>query len=227
MTQLDKVTGSPDRSTAVLVMVGEAIREGNPSFENAASKTGRYNNFGDLYDDEFQVALAMLQPAEFDPADVQVEPATAESAAVVEPVADQDAPAMSRDEANADLQRRKEALLAARKLRMIAEDDQRTAREAIAAAVLEWQAGGPSKDSIIRREIAAINRDRANKVEHGDQRRPGASRIDQEAFYGSGRDAGSYARKQLRNGWHRPTALTPGGTLQRPGVRGTKLPSEV
>jgi hypothetical protein len=238
MTRLDQITGSPDRSNVVLEMVAEAIRDGDPSFEAVAAKVEpriadkRLNkSFVELYEDEYLIALSMLQPAEFDPADVQVEPVKTIPDVVLssqDGAPDQDAPIMSLDEANAELARRKDALQLARKTRMLAEDDQRRCREAVAAAAMEWARGGPTSDEIRRREIQAINRDRAATVKHGDQRRPGPSRIDQEAAYGSGRDATSYVRKQLRNGWHRPTALVDGGLLQRPGRRGgTKLPSEV
>jgi len=211
-------------------MVNEAIGEGDGSFANAASKAGRYNNFGELYDDEYQVALAMLQPAEFAPADVQVEPLDAKASALgiaepVETVADQDAPIMTRDEANAELQRRIEALMAAKKTRKLAEDDLERARGAVTAAAMEWTRGGPSSDEIRRAEIAAINRDRGSKVEHGD-RRPGPSRIDQEAFYGEQHNAGAYARKQMRYGSHH-RAVFIDGEWRRPGRREVKLPSEV
>jgi hypothetical protein len=207
-------------------MVAEAIRDGDASFENAASKTGRYNNFGELYDDEFAVALAMLQPAEFDPADVQVEPVEG-AAVMVAPesatITDQDAPIMTRDEANAELKRRQEALMAARKSRMVAEDAQEQARKVVEQLRSVWKAGGPTSDQIRRNEIAAINRDRGTKVERGD-RRPGPSVIDRQAF-GRG-DAGTYARRQHRYGSHH-RAVFIDGEWRRPGQRGTKLPSEL
>jgi hypothetical protein len=218
MTRLDELTQNPDRSIAILAIVNEAIGEGDCSLETVSLKTDRFGpSFGDLNQDEFDAAVAMLpQP---------VEPVTAESSAA--PVADQDAPIMTRDEANAELKRRTEALMAARKARMIAEDDLRRAREAMDRLRLEWRAGGPTADQIRRNELAAMNKDRASKVEPDFQRRPGPSVIDQNAFYGTHGDASSYVRKQHRFGsHHRATALTDGGLLQRPGQRGTRLPSE-
>jgi len=181
----------------------------------------------------------MLQPAEFDPADVQVEPVqdADTSADGIVHASDQDAvretrvataidvPIMTRDEANVELKRRTEALMAARKSRMVAEDAQEQARKVMEQLRSVWKAGGPTSDQIRRNEIAAINRDRGNKVERS-ERRPGPSRIDHEAFYSDGHDAASYVRKQHRFGWHRATALEEGGLLQRPGRRGQRLPSE-
>lgn len=208
MTRLDEVTGSPDRSTAVLAMVAEAIRDGNASFENAASKTGRYNNFGELYDDEFQVALTMLQPAEFDPADVQVEPVqdADTSADGIVHASDQDAvretrvataidvPIMTRDEANVELKRRTEALMAARKSRMVAEDAQEQARKVMEQLRSVWKAGGPTSDQIRRNEIAAINADRGAAVAQR-QSRPGPSYFDRQRFHAGRGDAADFARQ--------------------------------
>lgn len=197
MTKLDDVTGSADRSTAVLAMVAEAIRDGDASFENAASKTGRYNNFGELYDDEYQVALTMLQPAEFDPADVQVGPVKglADSDKQEPVMVAPEAATMTRDEANAELKRRTEALMAARKSRMVAEDAQEQARKVMEQLRSVWKAGGPTSDQIRRNEIAAINADRATKVEHGNQRQPGASYYDRSRFYSAQGNAADFARQ--------------------------------
>jgi hypothetical protein len=234
MTRLDEVTGSPDRSTAVLAMVAEAIGEGDASLENAASKTGRYNNFGDLYDDEFQIALAMLQPAEFNPADVQVENSPPRSS-VDEQSSDANTvgelvaagkPTMTRDEANAELQRRTEALMAARAARMVAEDARNVAVVAMEKLRSVWQAGGPTKDQIRRNEIAAINRDRGLKVERGNPRVL-RSAIDREAAYSTGGDATTYVKRQHRFGSFHRAALGDDGLLHRPGRKGTKLPSEL
>jgi hypothetical protein len=227
MTKLDEVTGSPDRSIAVLAMVQEAISEGDASYENAASKPAPNASFGQLFEDEYLVARDMLQPAEFDPADVQVQPVAKGAQGHLSdtaPVADQDTPAMSRDEANAELARRKEALMAAKKARMLAEDDQRRCRELLEAATIEWAGTGPSSDSIRRAEIQAINRDRANKVERGNQHRTGPSVIDQQAGYRG--DASTFLRKQMRFGSHH-RAVFIDGEWRQPGRRGQKLPSEL
>jgi hypothetical protein len=243
MAKLDDVTGSPDRSNAVLEMVGEAIRDGDPSFEAVAAKVGpriadkRLNKtFVELYEDEYLIALAMLQPAEFDPAEVQVEPMNGSAGSHIEPaekvpgpirgeqVADQDTPTMTLDEANAELARRKEALMAAKKAWMLAEDEQQRCRELLEAATIEWTGTGPSSDSIRRAEIQAINRDRANKVEHGNQHRTGPSVIDQQAGYRG--DASTFLRKQMRYGSHH-RAVFIDGEWRQPGRRGAKLPSEL
>jgi hypothetical protein len=182
MTKLDEVTGNPVRSEAIMTIVREATVEGDCSLETVSLKTDRFGfTFGELSQDEFDAAVATLQhPSK--------EPDTAAS------VTDQDTPTMTRDEANAELARRKDALQLARRDRMVAENNQRLAREAITAAIMEWQTGAPSKDEITRREIAAINADRRNKVERGDQRRPGRSYHDRSRFNGAGGNASDYVR---------------------------------
>ena len=55
-------------------------------------------------------------------------------------------------------------------------------------------------DAIKRREIAAINADRANKTTHANERRPGKSYLDRSRFYGTGGDANDYARGRMTNG---------------------------
>ena len=126
------------------------------------------------------------------------------------------------------LKRRQEALHAARQHRVFMEAERARCREALSAALLQYCQGRASSADIRKREIQAINADRANKVESGGERRPGPSRIDRAAFYSAGGNGNDYARKQHRYGsHHRATALTPGGALQAPGPRGTvRVPSE-
>jgi hypothetical protein len=110
---------------------------------------------------------------------------------------------------------------------MVAEDARHVAVVAMEQLRSVWPAGGPTKDQIRRNEIAAINADRANKVERAVQRRPGPSAIDREAFYGTGGDASTYVKRQHRFGSFHRAALGDDGLLHRPGRKGTKLPSEV
>jgi hypothetical protein len=206
MTKLDDVSGNPARSEAILAVVREAVTEGDTSYEAVAAKIvqrirdARLNiTFDELSVEEVAVALEMLQPAEFNADEPAVEQIPeAELLAGLDPasvtVTESVEPAMSRDDANAELQRRRDALHTARRARMIAENDQRLARERMAQALLEWNTGAPTADQIRRREIAAINADRGAKVERSNQRQPGTSYIDRSRFYSAGGNASDFVR---------------------------------
>jgi hypothetical protein len=237
MTALDEVTGNPDRSIAILALVHEAAAEGKLTLDNVGSKAHRFDNdrgpFGPIGEDEYSAAVAMARPAEFSAVESDSDDiAEALHAPAIEPVADevqvQPKPTMTRDEAAAELHARQEALHLARLDHERALTAQRTARAAMAMAIAAWSSGGPSKDEIRRREIAAINGDRAARTAQGPVHTPRVlrSRIDAEAHYGSGGDAATHVRAQHRYGsFHRP-ARGDDGLFHRPGKRGSTVPGE-
>ena len=77
----------------------------------------------------------------------------------------------------------------------------------MAAAILEWSQGGELSDAIKRREIAAINADRADKTTHASERRPRKSYLDRSRFFGTGGDANDYARGRMQHGGARRGAF--------------------
>ena len=181
-SSLDQITENPDRSQAILKIVWEARGEGDVSFEHVAARAAQvHETLADLSQEEYDVAVAMV-----------------ELAAEQEP----EAPTMTRDRANARKKELEENLFAARKNRMLAEAEQRKAREAMASAITEWSAGGPTADQIKRNEIAAINADRGAKVAHGS--RPGPSYWDRFASAtGHNGDANDFARGRHTHGGNR------------------------
>jgi hypothetical protein len=239
MTALDEVTGNPDRSIAILALVHEAAAEGKLTLDNVGLKAHRFDNdwgpFGPVGEDEYGAAVAMARPVEFsavEPVGDNIAEALHAPAAVAEPVAGgvqaQADPIMSHDEAVAELRARQEALHLARLDHEKALTAQRTARAAMATAIAAWSSEGPSKEEIRRREIAAINADRAARAAQGPVQAPRVlrSRIDAEAHYGSGGDAATHVRAQHRYGsFHRP-ARGDDGLFHRPGKRGSTVPSE-
>lgn len=197
-TSLDQITQNPDRSQAILKLVWAARGE---TFENVAAKARQiHESFGELSQEEYDCAVQMVESAAAEP----------------------EAPAMSRDAAQARLKELEETLFAARKSRMVAEAEQRKAREAMAAAILEWSHGGPSPDQITRNELAAINRDRGVKVAQGS--RPGPSYWDRFASAtGHTGDANDYARGRHMRGGNRRGSFPSSARGRKVAVR---VPSE-
>lgn len=234
-TPLDEITGNMMRSQAILTLVNEAKADGNLTLDHVGTKTDRFGvTFGALSQDEFDAAVAMVQPAEFSAA----EPVGDDIAAALHtPVVDaepvqvevQPEPAMPQDEAMAERRTRQEALHLARLDRVKAETAQRTARDAMSKAITAWQSGGPTPDQIRRNEIAAINHDRGVRAEQGHAaRNPRVlrSRIDAEAYYGTGGDAATAVRSRHSFGSFHRAAIGDDGLLHRPGKRGSTVPSE-
>lgn len=184
-SSLDKITENPDRSQAILKIVWEARGEGDVSYETIAAKGAQvHETLADISQLEYETAVAMVEQSAAEP----------------------EVPAMSRDAAQARLRELQEALFAARKQRMVAEAEQRKAREAMAAAITAWSVGGPTADQITRNEIAAINRDRGVKVERGS--RPGPSYWDRYAnATGHNGDANDFARGRHVHGGNRRGAF--------------------
>jgi hypothetical protein len=241
-TPLDEITGNPDRSIAILALVHEAAAEGKLTLDNVGSKTHRFDNargvFGPVGEDEYSAAVAMVRPAEFS----AVEPATVGddiAEALHTPVAEAEPveqPTMTREEAMAELNARNNDLHVARLDKTKADEAVRRSREALSKSLTAWQSGGPTEDQIRRRELAAINADRAARAAQGPVRRGRVLRsvIDAQAYYRTQGDAADYARKQHQFGsHHRPARISAdpndGTLLQRPGKRdliASKVPSE-
>jgi hypothetical protein len=233
MTALDEVTGNPDRSIALLALVHEAATEGNLTLDHVGSKTHRYDNehgpFGPISEDEYNAAVKLIQTPveEFTPTAEPEAPTVEVQAEPVETV--EQPPAMSREEANAELNARNNDLHVARLDKTKAEAVRARCRDALSKALLAWNAGGASKDEIRRNEINAINRDRANKVEAVHAERVLRSVIDAQAYYQTQGDARAMVWKRHRHGGshHRP-ARGLDGRLQEVGKRAApKLPSEL
>jgi hypothetical protein len=183
-SSLDLITGNEQRSQLILRNVWAARRaEGDVTFDAIASATSHEGGetFDPLSVEEYDAAVAMV-----------------ELSAAQEPKA----PAMARDAANARLKELQENLFARRKARMVAEAEQRKAREQMAQAITAWSAGGPTTDQITRNEIAAISRDRGAKAAHGS--RPGPSYWDRFAnATGHTGDANDFARGRHTHGGNR------------------------
>jgi hypothetical protein len=237
MTKLDELTGKRERSIAILTLVREAMDEGGDAMTPATltkRAAARFNpSFGEIGADEIAAAVEILRPIEFDPAEQDATVVKSDNLNSENGLVEVEAePAMTRDEGNAELRDRVEALHEARTARMRAETAQRLAREKLAQAISEWNTGGPSPDAIRRNELRAINADRAAGQSPARNSRVHRSRIDLEAAYSTGGGAAEFVRKQNQNGsFHRPARLTADDStpLVRPGKRGlivTKLPSE-
>lgn len=232
-TPLDEITGNVFRSQAILMLVNEAMADGNLTLDHVGSKAPRFDNehgpFGPIGEDEFAAAVAIVQPVEFSAVETTGDDiAEALHTPVPESV---EQPSMTRDEANAELNARNNELHLARLDRTKADEAVRRARDTLSKSLTAWNAVGPSKEAIRRREIAAINGDRAARAAQGPVPAPRVlrSRIDAEAAYATGGDAATFVRSQMKYGsFHRPARITADdrAPLQRPGKRNLIVPSE-
>jgi hypothetical protein len=64
-TLLDEITGNANRSQALLVIVREALAEGDATLEKVQAKTDRFGpTFGEVQPDEYAIAVSMLSDQE-------------------------------------------------------------------------------------------------------------------------------------------------------------------
>jgi hypothetical protein len=228
MSPLDELTRNLARSGAIISVVQELMENGEPSYQAAATACNKFGNtFDGLGRDEYDAAVALLRPAEFE-ADEQ----PAESV----PSANDGAPEMSRDQATKHLQSLKDALHVARQARMAADDAVQAARADMATAIGEWNGsgGGYTREMLMRDNIAANQQHRIDVAEG--RVRPATrneralrSAIDREAFYNGQGDANVMVRSRHQYGSFHRAALGPDGQMHRPGRRGAtvaKVPSE-
>ena len=126
-SSLDRITGNEQRSQLILRTVWAARPGGDVTFEAIALKTSQEGGatFDPLLVEEFDCATQMVKLA-----------------AEQDSPAENAAPAMSRDEANAELKRRQEALHAARQHRVFMEAERARCREALSAALLSMPRQG-------------------------------------------------------------------------------------
>jgi hypothetical protein len=206
MSPLDAITGNEMRSQAILMIVREAMDEGQCDLEHAAAKAERFgSSFTPMQADEFAAAVEILKPVEFEaepelPAKGSSAPELTDNAVSVgsEPI-------MTRDEAHAHLKSLQDALYTAQSDRRKVNAEAVAARAAMATAIGEWngQGGGYSQEMLVRDHIAANQQHKKDvkdgKVAPRQRRHVADSYFDRAGAWGRG-DANSFVRRSHNPG---------------------------